>query len=323
MKIADMHCDTVYEIWKSRKSACPQHLRGNSLHIDIAKMKKSNYLLQNFAMFTDLRKVSDPYAHVMDLIDVFYEETGENKNDISVVKSYGEIIENERQGKISALLTIEEGGCCRGDIKNLEALYNRGARMMTLTWNYPNELADPNINNINIEETGFYNARGLTGKGFLFIERMEELGMIIDVSHLSDKGFWDIAQNTKKPFAASHSNSRALCRHPRNLTDDMIKTIADRGGIIGLNFYGSFLDEAGRNSTAAKMAEHARHIINTGGSACLGLGSDFDGIGGELELQDCSQLTKLADELERQHFTSSQIEKIFYKNVMRFYKDML
>ena len=170
----------------------------------------------------------------------------------------------------------------------------------------------------------FDGSKGLTEKGFLFIERMEELGIIIDVSHLSDAGFWDIARNTTRPFVASHSNARALCGHCRNLTDDMIRTIAGRGGVIGLNFYGCFLNPTNdSHSTVARMAEHARHILNAGGSECLGLGTDFDGIGGELEIQDCSQMDKLAEELARQHFTGAEIENILYRNVMRVYKEML
>ena len=148
--------------------------------------------------------------------------------------------------------------------------------------------------------------------------------MIIDVSHLSDQGFWDIAKHTQKPFVASHSNARALCGHARNLTDDMIKTIADRGGVIGLNFYGLFLNESADDfSNVKRMAEHARHIINVGGSECLGLGSDFDGIDGRLEMEDCSQMEKLIAELEKQHFTIGEIEKIVYKNTLNVYKEML
>ncbi|MDE7323264.1 MAG: dipeptidase, partial [Lachnospiraceae bacterium] len=215
-------------------------------------------------------------------------------------------------------------------------LYNLGARMMTLSWNYPNELASPNLfseemlkdsdSGIRTKE-GFHmfdNSKGLSEKGFLFVERMQELGMIVDVSHLSDKGFWDIANNIKTPFVASHSNARALCGHARNLTDDMIKAIADRGGVIGLNYYGCFLNESNdSHSTVSRMAAHARHIINVGGGECLGLGSDFDGIGGELEIQDCSQMYKLVDELERRHFTGMEIENILYRNVMRAYRELL
>lgn len=333
-----MHCDTISEIWESRRSGSPQQLSRNHLHMDIEKMKKSGYVLQNFALYVDLEKGPDPFAYVLELADVFQEEMEKNENDIRVIKTYDEILENERQGKMSALMTIEEGGCCKGEIGNLEKLYQLGARMMTLTWNYPNELASPNIfirvSADNAEkgrtvrnDNGFClfdGSRGLTDRGFLFIERMEELGIIIDVSHLSDTGFWDIARNTKKPFVASHSNARALCGHCRNLTDDMIRTIAGRGGVIGLNYYGCFLNQTNdSHSTVARMAAHARHILNAGGSECLGLGSDFDGISGELEIQDCSQMHKLADELERQRFTGAEIENILYRNVMRVYREIL
>lgn len=340
MKIADMHCDTISEIWESRKQSAsqkggsPQQLYRNDLHIDIRKMKKAGYLLQNFALYVDLKKGLDPFEYVMELIDVFREEMGKNKNDIGVIKTYDEILANERQGKMSALMTIEEGGCCKGEIGNLERLYQLGARMMTLTWNYPNELASPNLF-IKSAEKGstlkndegfslFDSSKGLTEKGFFFIQRMEELGMIIDVSHLSDAGFWDIVQHTKKPFVASHSNARALCGHCRNLTDDMIRAVAGRGGVIGLNFYGCFLNETNdSHSRVARMAAHARHMLNVGGSGCLGLGSDFDGISGELEIQDCSQMQKLVEGLERAHFTGTEIENILWRNVMRVYREML
>ena len=340
MKIADMHCDTISEIWESRKQSVsqnggsPQQLSRNDLHIDIRNMKKAGYLLQNFALYVDLKKGLDPFEYVLELIDVFREEMGKNKNDIGVIKTYDDILANERQGKMSALMTIEEGGCCKGEIGNLERLYQLGARMMTLTWNYPNELASPNLF-IKSAEKGstlkndegfslFDSSKGLTEKGFFFIQRMEELGMIIDVSHLSDAGFWDIVQHTKKPFVASHSNARALCGHCRNLTDDMIRAVAGRGGVIGLNFYGCFLNETNdSHSRVARMAAHARHMLNVGGSGCLGLGSDFDGISGELEIQDCSQMQKLVDGLERAHFTGTEIENILWRNVMRVYREML
>ena len=340
MKIADMHCDTISEIWESRKQSVsqnggsPQQLSRNDLHIDIRKMKKAGYLLQNFALYVDLKKGLDPFEYVLELIDVFRDEMVKNKYDIGVINTYDYIIAIERHGKMSALMTIEEGGCCKGEIGNLERLYQLGARMMTLTWNYPNELASPNLF-IKSAEKGstlkndegfslFDSSKGLTEKGFFFIQRMEELGMIIDVSHLSDAGFWDIVQHTKKPFVASHSNARALCGHCRNLTDDMIRAVAGRGGVIGLNFYGCFLNETNdSHSRVARMAAHARHMLNVGGSGCLGLGSDFDGISGELEIQDCSQMQKLVDGLERAHFTGTEIENILWRNVMRVYREML
>ena len=327
MKIIDMHCDTISEIWESRRSGKPQQLAVNNMHMDIQKMKKADYMLQNFAMYIDLKKDLDPFEYVCSLIDIFYEEMEKNKNDICVTKTFKEIMENDRCQKMSALLTIEEGGCCKGKIENLDKLYDRGARMMTLTWNYPNELAYPNIIKEETDANGFSlfdNTKGLTKTGFAFVERMEELGIIIDVSHLSDTGFWQIADCTKKPFVASHSNARALCGHARNLTDDMIRTIAERGGVIGLNYYGCFLNEKNDStSTAAKIAEHARYIINAGGIECLGLGSDFDGIDGNLEIADCAQMYKLFDALESAGFSQDTIDKIAYQNVLRVYKELL
>ena len=329
MKIADMHCDTISQIWERQKAGNRQQLFQNSLHVDIQKMQKANYLLQNFALYVDLKKEPDPFMYVLKLVDVFQDEMQKNKKDICFVQTYDEIIVNEKQGKISALMTVEEGGCCKGEIQNLETLYQLGARMMTLTWNYPNELASPNIFEKDSRQSAkgfplFDSSAGLTENGFLFIERMEELGMIIDVSHLSDAGFWDIAKHTEKPFVASHSNARALCGHARNLTDDMIRVIANRGGVIGLNCYGRFLNAINDDSSrVARMAQHARHILNVGGGECLGLGTDFDGINGQLEIQDCSQMYKLVHELGRQHFTESEIENILFRNVMRVYKELL
>ena len=161
-----------------------------------------------------------------------YREIEKNKDDIGIVYSYDDIIKNQKNNKMSALLSIEEGGACKGDLALLRNFYRLGVRMMTLTWNYENELSFPNGH--------FYDEkskerRGLKEKGFEFINEMERLGMIIDVSHLSDDGIYDVYNNTKNPFIASHSNARSICSHQRNLTDDMIKKIGERGGIIGVN----------------------------------------------------------------------------------------
>lgn len=331
MRIVDMHCDTISEIWESRRRGEPQALSQNKLHIDIFKMKQAGYLLQNFAMFVDLQKGLDPFAYVQELIAVFYEEIEKNKNDIDVVKCYQDILCNKEQGKISALLTIEEGGCCKGQLENLEMLYQLGARMMTLTWNYPNTLGFPNLELPRDEDTlnagsfcNFDSTKGLTETGFLFVERMEELGIIVDVSHLSDAGFWDIAKHAKKPFVASHSNARTLCCHRRNLTDDMIRAVAEHGGVVGLNYYGAFLDEEnGQYSSVAKIVEHAQHIVRVGGQECLGLGSDFDGFEGGREMENCAQMEKLVVALERAGFTGDMLDKVLNGNVMRVYREVI
>ena len=170
---------------------------------------------------------------------------------------------------------------------------------------------------------------GLTEKGIEFVQEMERLGMIIDISHLNDAGIWDVFRYTKKPFVASHSNARALASHPRNLTDEMIRSLGERGGVAGINFCATFLrdrDEEGKepdHSYCRDMVAHMKHMKNTGGIGCIGLGTDFDGIGSIVEMKDCSGMQMLAEEMEKQGFTGSEIEAVFYKNVLRLYKEIL
>ncbi len=331
MKVVDMHCDTMAEIWYGLREGRPISLLKNNLHIDLGKMKKGDYLLQNFAMFVNLGRDMDSLESVLQLIDVFYQEIEKYPEQIGVVKTYSDMEKNMAAGRMSAMLTVEEGGVCKGNPAYLRDLYRLGVRMMTLTWNFENELAFPNdVPGDTCQVFPFFpnKEKGLKKKGLVFLEEMERLGIIVDVSHLSDAGFYDVYRNTKKPFVASHSNARALCGHCRNLTDDMIRKLAERGGVTGLNYCASFLTERIAiddicKSTVELIAKQARHLANTGGMACVGLGSDFDGILGELELSDCSKLPLLEAELRKQGFHESEIEAIFYKNVLRVYKELL
>ena len=143
MKIADLHCDTISEIWKSRRAGRPQQLFQNNLHVDIQKMQKAGYLLQNFAMYIDLKKHQTHSQPCRNKLMYFYDEMEKNKDCIGIVTSYHEILANEKQGKMSALMTIEEGGCCKGELENLETLYQRGARMMTLTLELSKRVSKP------------------------------------------------------------------------------------------------------------------------------------------------------------------------------------
>lgn len=329
MKAADMHCDTIYEIYEGQKRGESISLRNNSLHLDLEKMKKGDYGIQNFAMYVDLEKSENPFLQAMEMIDVFYKEMEANKDLIQVVKSYEDIEKNWKEGRMSAMLTLEEGGMCLGNIRFLRDFYRLGARMMTLTWNYPNELAYPNKIVMEGPERGCYpdTEHGLTERGMEFLEEMERLGMIIDISHLNDAGIWDVFKHTKKPFVASHSNARVLASHPRNLTDEMIRALGERGGVAGINYCPAFLHDwkegENKKSLVSHMVRHMKHMKQVGGIGCIGLGSDFDGIRGELELMDAGKLPLLEEEMRRQGFLHSEIEAVFYGNVLRLYKDVL
>lgn len=337
MRFVDMHCDTLYELLQKKKQGEKYSLYENEGHINICKLKAGNALLQNFAMFVQREKCDNPKEEALKMAEIFYEEMEKNKEMIAPVRTYGEILENEKSGKISALLTIEEGATCLGKLENLEEFYDLGVRMMTLTWNFPNEIGYPNLPKVSKEEAekpGFIfdykrpdTEHGLTAFGIEVVQKMEELGMIVDVSHLSDAGFWDVVKYTKKPFVASHSNARAVSGWVRNLTDDMLKALAERGGVAGLNFCADFLTEVPVGTpnpgTMEAIVQHAKYMTNIGGIECIGLGSDFDGIETNEGIPDYSYMPKLEEAFLKAGFKPSECDKIFKENVLRVYKEIL
>ncbi len=327
MKIIDLHCDTISRLEESGQE---ETLAGNSFHVDLNKLEEGGYLLQTFAMFVDKARYPDAYGRCRRLLARFEKEMEQNKDRIGPVKTYGSLLKNEAGGRLSALLSIEEGAVCQADISKPGEFYDRGVRMMTLTWNYKNGLAYPN--HLPEYERGCAvmepdRENGLTETGILFVEEMERLSMIIDLSHLGDKGIQDVLAHTKGPVIASHSNARALCGHVRNLPDDLIRRIADRGGVIGVNFYPAFLCGAcaGREpeSKIDGIISHMKHLVRVGGIGCVALGTDFDGMTGNLEIADASMMQRLPEEMERQGFSHTETEKICYQNARRLLREML
>jgi len=333
VKVVDMHCDTMWGIYQRRQAGEDVGLRSNDLHIDLEKMKAGDYGLQNFAIFTPLDRVEKPFEYGMQLIDLFYQEVEKNTDLIGVVKNYADIEENWKKGRMSAMLTIEEGAVCQGELAFLRDFYRIGVRMMSLTWNFPNELGYPNgkYSNPSADPNTIDTVRGLTPKGIEFVKEMERLGMIIDVSHLNDAGIWDVFKYTKKPFVASHSNTRGVVPGcPRNLSDEMLRALAERGGVAGINYYIGFLhkesdwkSKAERRSLISDMILHMKHMKKVGGIDCIGLGSDFDGISGNLDLSSAADLPLLEAAMRRSGFTTSEIEAVFHGNVLRLYKEVL
>lgn len=322
--LIDMHCDTIYALAHHPGSS----LLKNNLSIDLQKLEEGDYLLQNFAMFVD-QKEADPYEMAQRLYQCFQEQMERYPDRIRPVTTMREAFENREAGRLSALLTIEEGAVCRGDTDLLKEFYDKGVRMMTLTWNYENELGFPNRKR---DKKGnsqpFINEeQGLKPAGFAMIEAMESLGMIVDVSHLSDAGFWDVAKHLRVPFVASHSNSREICPHPRNLTDEMLHALGEKGGVAGLNLYGSFVNplfQSGFTDTRVEdLMKHAHRMADQGGMDCVALGTDFDGFDGDCELPDAAALKNLPEYLHQGGFSWEEVDKITYKNTARVYQEIL
>ena len=324
--IIDLHCDTISKLRDcrlGRMEARSDKLFQNEFHLDLERMKQADYFLQNFAIYIDSDMDPDVFGAYQEMYRIFRKEMQRNVESIRQVYGFSDIQKNRRDGKISALLTVEEGQVA-GSPRRLDELYADGVRLITLTWNHRNALGCPNC----IRPDGTLSLTvpnmkdGLTEYGFWVIARMEELGMMIDVSHLSDRGFYDVYENTTKPFLASHSNARAITPHVRNLTDDMIRKLSLRGGIIGINFETTFLGEESDCGIAA-VIRHLEHLRNVGGEDCIALGSDFDGIKGNPQLQGVQDMEKLETALRRTGWKENTIDKLFFGNALRFYEDVL
>lgn len=311
LKIIDLHCDTIYRMMKSNGIT---ELRENDFSVDINKLKQGNSIAQFFALYVDLRECTDPLEECLEMLHRFYIELSKNKEAISIARNIDELMDNNRKGKISALLTVEEGGVIKGKLSHLRNLYRLGVRLITLTWNYPNEIGYPNYHKE-------YRVKGLTVFGEEVIHEMNQLGMLIDVSHLSDRGFYDVANITTKPFIASHSNARSIADHPRNLTDEMIRVLAEKGGVIGINFFSDFLG-GGNTSKVEDIIRHIQHIKMVGGIDVISIGSDFDGMNCDMEISNIGEIDKLIQGLKSNGFTESEIEKICYKNALRIIRDV-
>lgn len=313
MKFIDFHVDTLYRLFYRFQQESGD-LWSNQCQVDFNRLLQSGYTAQMFACFLDLEKpfrTDSCYHDVLAMIDLFNIQLEKYAEKVRFAGNYTEYMENKAQGTLSAFLTLEEGGVLEGQLERLDTLYDRGIRVMNLTWNHENCLAYPH------RPPAFQN-KGLKPFGVDVVRRMDELGMIIDVSHLSDQGFWDVIQYGKRPFIATHSNARALRNVSRNLTDEMIRALADRGGVIGLNFYSDFLADNSMGRIE-DMLHHLRHIMNQGGEQVIGLGTDFDGMDSQPEIRGAGDMFKLAEAMERMKFSSSQIEGICYRNAEKFF----
>ncbi|MBQ2819665.1 MAG: dipeptidase [Clostridia bacterium] len=315
----DMHCDTMVRGIK-------KPLRDSDLCASLEKLKAGNGMAQFYAFYIPkgiMEWESESGAPLLDqynkLLNKFRNEMEANSDIVAQARTPDEILANSEKGLVSAVISLEDAFVIQ-TLDSLDRFYADGVRCTGLTWNYENQLAYPNSRDPELM------AKGLKPFGFDVVEKCNQLGIAIDVSHLSDGGFYDVARHSKKPFIATHSNARALAPHPRNLTDDMLKVLGEKGGVTGLNFCDRFLklqdpEPEVRIAYIEDMVRHAIHITNVAGIDALGFGSDFDGISNQVEFENWTGMPRLVDALSK-HFTESQLEKICHKNVLRVLGDI-
>ncbi|HHY36848.1 MAG TPA: membrane dipeptidase [Firmicutes bacterium] len=299
----DSHCDTLMDIAAGRRTLGQGNAGG---HLDLPRLQQGGVKVQIFAIYIE----SPPYLRrTLEFIGAFYRELEQNRGKLTLAGSMAEIEAATLRGEVAAILSIEGGEALEGGPAILPCLYRLGVRALGLTWNHRNQLAD-----------GIAEARtggGLTTLGLETVAEMNRLGMVIDVSHLSPAGFWDVLEHSRHPVIASHSNARGLYDHPRNLDDDQIRALAARGGVMGINFSPAFLGPAASLETVLDQIDY---IARLAGCDCIGLGSDYDGIAATPRgLEDVSLLPNITRGLVARGYSDQDILKILGGNFARVF----
>ncbi len=285
LTLCDMHCDTATKIYDNNE---------NLFLPDIS-------YTQFYAIFISPEYYEFPKERFFKVINNMYNEFLKNSQKIKFCKSLSDIENN----KVNAFLSVE-GGEIITDLKSLEVLHNLGIRMITLTWNNDNLIGGANGS-----------LKGLSPFGEEVVKKMNELGIIIDLSHASEKTFFDVCKISKKPVVLSHSNSYSICPHPRNITDTQFEEIKKLNGCVGINFYPPFLNNKSY-ATIYDIIEHIEYFLSLGGENNISIGSDFDGTDSLAEgIESTKDIYKIFDILSSRGICDEILKKIAYKNIYR------
>jgi membrane dipeptidase len=291
--------------------------RNESNHISLPSLIAGNVKLEVFAAFVGDRDGGHPTVQALEQI-LWYRRLleGWGCGAILPVTDLGSLDAVAKAGTIGALLSVEGGEAASGSILVLELLHSLGVRLVTLLWNQQNEIGHPAVDTVTADEK-------LKPFGRECIGYMNRHGMAVDVSHLNAGGFWDALLHSEKPVIASHSNAHALCRHPRNVTDDQIRAIIACRGFIGLNFASPLLNQSA-DATVEDIVLHALHILELGGEDVLGFGSDFDGIEkAPIDINGAQDFPAVMKALEKAIPGRDLLERIAYRNFRRFLTTIL
>jgi len=302
MFLIDAHNDTPYRMYFEHGA-----LYENEFHNSIKKQKGFRTLLL-YAIFMDpdiLKKFHTPLTYFEALYGNFLEELEKNGKHIEWVTDASSLAESKKQ---QAILTVE-GGSLVDSLETVDYLWSKKIKVLTLTWNDSNLLGTSAMSG----EDG-----GLTPFGKQVLKKMNSLGMVADLSHASDGTFWDVLSVTEKPVLVSHSNSRVLCNHPRNVTDEMFLALCENGGVLGINFYPTFLEQESEKANLESIFNHIEHFLELGGEDHIGFGSDFDGVDAlPTGITDFSSFGDILLEMEQRNYPKTLIDKLFYQNMMR------
>lgn len=307
MRYFDLHCDTMTECCRKNLS-----LRENELHISLRKASALDHFVQCYAVWIpDTLRGEEAFRWFCQVAERFKLEVERNQDLLFSCKDPGDLKRAETAEKSGAVLTVESGAALGGKLENIQEWKRLGVKMCTLTWNGENELG---------RGVGASGSGGLSAFGKAAVHEFEEAGILIDLSHAGTELFWDTVEEAKKPLIASHSNAQKLCSHPRNLTDEQFAAIKASGGLVGLNFYKSFLYKSPEKASMEDILRHAEHFLSLGGEDILAMGGDMDGSALPEDMADGLSAIPRLYEVFLRHYPEALVEKIFYKNAVCFFQ---
>ncbi|MDD6489126.1 MAG: membrane dipeptidase [Clostridia bacterium] len=304
MQLFDLHCDTLYRAYTEKST-----LFNDSFHISFNKTGEISPYIQCLAIWiTDEYRGESAEKFFLGCVNKL-EEQLEN-TDIKWCRNGDDIREIQSKKQKGIILTVESGAVLNGKIENISMLKKYGVKMMTLTWNGTNELGD----GIGVENGG-----GLTDFGRKAVREMEKNNIIVDISHASERLFYDVAEISEKPFCASHSDSKKITPHKRNLTDEQFEIIKNSGGLVGLNFCRDFLNKRATNAEMYDIIRHAEHFLSLGGEKTLAIGGDFDGADIPHDMNGIESMPNLYELFLKQNYSQSLVDDIFFNNAADFF----
>lgn len=307
MRLFDLHCDTLFCCEAQGKD-----LFQNDLHLDWQRGAQYSPWVQVLAVWVPPelrgRRAMAHFDRCREYLDAQLKRHPDAACLCCDTRSM-----DENPAPCSVVLAVEGGAAIGGTLQGLRHLYDRGVRMLTLTWNGSNELADGVLTP---------HGGGLTRFGQKALRECERLGITVDVSHLNERGFWDVAVLSQRPFVATHSNAKAVCPHPRNLSDDQFCVLRDLGGLVGLNLYPLFLNGTA-DASFEDVERHLVHFLELGGEKVVAVGTDFDGADLSPNLAGIQFLRPLRDYLSGKGYPKRLLDDIFYKNAYDFFTKAL
>ncbi|MGQ9625577.1 MAG: dipeptidase [Anaerolineae bacterium] len=314
--VFDAHCDTLLEVLDGKRRLAERAEKG---HVDLPRLKEGGVTAQIFAIFARQQYLPSGAAkEALRILDTFYRELKANEESLLLAISAADIERAKREGKVAAILSLEGAEALEGDLGVLRMFHRLGVRNLGITWNFRNQAAD-----------GLDEARskgGLTNFGLELVRELNRLGIMIDVSHLAPAGVNDVLASSEAPVIASHSNAYALCPHRRNLADEQIQDIAEKGGVIGVTFVPQFLDPDEKRASLERVLDHIDYIVQVAGVDHVGLGSDFDGFFEFVKvpgIEDVSQMPNITFGLLERGYNVEEVKKIMGGNFLRVFRQVV